>query len=258
MFANMGSSGGGGGGGKPSGGTGGLWKRNPATGKREPGMGYENAPPPAGGERAQRDAGAPKPAEGTPKPAAAATTDASMRQQGLITDKQMTQDERTSLQWYNANGHDRINAELRGTAPVRDQATLDRTTRNLDSIMARSRLRTEAEVHRGTLLETPEAQQMAARWQPGATFRDNGYVSTTVSRRVAEDFGADVEPAPGVQTVAMRIRVPPGTSAIYMPTARPLSRADEQELLLNRGLNYRVLSRTESGGRITLDLEVVP
>jgi hypothetical protein len=189
--------------------------------------------------------------------------DAALRDEGLITQDDLTQEERTSLQWYQGNGHDRINAELRGSAPVRDEWTLDRTTTNIDSIMERSRLKHGIETYRGMLLETPEAQAEIARWQLDTIFKDKAYLSTTVSRDVAGRFGAGGDPFPGVQTVDVRIRAPAGTPGVYMPTAQPdrmVSRGanNEFELLLGRDLSYRVINRTEQGGRIVIELEIVP
>jgi hypothetical protein len=187
------------------------------------------------------------------------TDDATLRSAGLVTDKKLKPAQATSLQWYQGVGHDRINAELRGSERIRDQYTLDNTTRILDSIMQRSRLQQPVTVQRGMLLETSEAQAQIARWQPGTTFRDPGYVSTTVSPDVARRFGAGVTPGDdSVQTVDVRIRVPAGTPAIYMPTAQPLRAVAEQELLLGRNLTYRVVERTEQDGKITVVLEVVP
>lgn len=182
-------------------------------------------------------------------------TDAKLRDAGLVTDTQMTDDERTSLQWYQGVGHDRINAELRGSTKIRDQYTLDRTTENLDSIMDRSKLDQEVTVYRGMYPETPQAEAEVARFQPGATVRDLGYVSTTASTDVAQRFGSDA--------VNISIRVPKDTPAIYMPTAAPLrmtsqGKQNEYELLLGRNLEYRVVSRTERDGGVDIELEVIP
>lgn len=196
-------------------------------------------------------------ADEAPAQQAASTedTDAALRSAGLVADKRMSDEERTSLQWYQGVGHDRINAELRGSARVRDQYTLDRTTENLDSIMDRSKLNREVTVYRGMYPETPQAEAEVARFQPGATVRDLGYVSTTASTDVAQRFGSDA--------VNISIRVPKGTPAIYMPTAAPLrmtsqGKQNEYELLLGRNLEYRVVSRTERDDGVDIELEVIP
>lgn len=189
--------------------------------------------------------------------------DAAMRRQGLVKGSDLSKTEEHTLAWYQGTGHDRINAELRGVIPTRDPYTLDRATSNLDTVMQRSRLKSNVEVHRGMLMDTPEARAVLDRWQPGATFSDPAYVSTTFSRDVAQQFGAGVTPRSDVKTVDVRVRVPAGTPAMYMPTARPNSgvssgTANEYELLLGRGLNYRVVGRSDEGGRVTVDLEVMP
>jgi hypothetical protein len=185
--------------------------------------------------------------------------DAAMRRQGLVKDSDMSQKEKQTLQWYQSVGHDRINTELRGVNPVRDQWALDNATGNLDTLMQRSRLKSNVEVHRGMLLDTPASQAVLDRWQPGATFSDPAYLSTTFDPAVARGFGAGVSPAPGVRSVDVRIRVPAGTPGIYMPSARPLSGVkNEYELLLGRNLNYRVVSRTDEGGRTSIEIEILP
>jgi hypothetical protein len=183
-------------------------------------------------------------------------TDAALRgRSGLISEKRMTNDEKQSLHWYQSAGHDRINAELRGSAKIRDQYTFDRTVGNIDGIMKRSKLNRDVTVYRGVLRETDHAQAEIARMKPGAIIRDRGYVSTTINPAVAKRFGSD--------DVHIRIRVPKGTHAIYMPKARPLSmvsrgKHNEYELLLARNLNYRVVSRRKHGNQIRITLEVVP
>jgi hypothetical protein len=185
---------------------------------------------------------------------ATAKADRSLRKAGLITHKQMTTEEERSLHSYQSSGHDRINAELRGSRAIRDQHTHDTVTGNIDRVMARSKLKHDVTVHRGIYLDTPHAEAELAKWKPGETIRDPGYVSTTASHDVAKRFGAN--------QVHVTIRAPKGTPAIYMPTARPLSMTsrgshNEHEVLLGRNLNYRVVSRKDTPGHTAIEVEVV-
>lgn len=279
MFANMGSSGGGGGGGKPSGGTGGLWARNPETGKREPSQGLEKgAPPPKPGtaraeaaEGAQR-AGAPK---GDDSPAATATptrrfsspdaADAHLRETmgGIKT----TRTEAEALEYYQGGRFQAVNDHLRGVnvlKPGQGKEVVEQQIGGLRSVMNRSATTDNLEVYRGMQVtkSEPRARELLNKWQPGATFREDGFLSTTVDPKIAEGFSGNHtmwSPESGVSAVNVRIRVPAGTPAVYMNAARPRGNTEERELLLRDGLTYRVVSRVERpGGQVDVELEVMP
>jgi hypothetical protein len=88
----------------------------------------------------------------------------------------------------------------------------------------------------------------------GLTWTDEGFSSTTASEDAADYFltGSSA-------SVKMRILVPKGTKAMFLPKAASLTR-DEQEILLNRGLTYRIIRDTErdKNGVRLVDVEVVP
>lgn len=74
----------------------------------------------------------------------------------------------------------------------------------------------------------------------GDVFDDHGYVSTTLSREIAERFKAYVEDREGGQGAVVEVRVPAGTQGAYL-SRLPGFLAQERELLLARGLQYKVV-----------------
>ncbi len=168
----------------------------------------------------------------------------------------LSADERTSLNWYTGAGHDKINNALRGGGGV-DQQTLDRTTGNLDRIANRSRVDVPVQVHRGVLVEDTAGRAYLASLRPGSVHTDKGYVSTTTDKGIAKRFGFGGKGRDGTTAVSITIRVPKGTPAIHMSSARPHQGINESEVLLGRNLRYRVVSRKNTPGHARITLEVV-
>jgi SPP1 gp7 family putative phage head morphogenesis protein len=91
-------------------------------------------------------------------------------------------------------------------------------------------------VYRG--VKSGEREGVTGTLEPGATIRDKGFSSTSISRATAKEFGS----------VLYEIEVPKGTHAAFVPGDGPLK---ESELLLGRNSAFRVLStRQESGQTI--------
>lgn len=90
-----------------------------------------------------------------------------------------------------------------------------------------------------------------ARKMIGATFELKGFTSTSFNRPFAKNWDS--------QSPLLTIEVPPGTKAIYGdPKIFPIGQS-EYELLLDRGLNYRIKDvGTLPNGRINFFLEVLP
>lgn len=88
-------------------------------------------------------------------------------------------------------------------------------------------------VYRG--VKSGEREGVTGVLEPGATIRDKGFSSTSISRTTAKEFGS----------VLYEIEVPKGTHAAFVPGDGPLK---ESELLLGRNSAFKVLStRQESG-----------
>ncbi len=122
----------------------------------------------------------------------------------------------------------------------------------LDAAMDKSKLTADVQVFRGV---GKPGKTFGPAWQEsgdntGMTWVDHGYGSTTANESAVTKFagyGAGVR---------MNITVPAGTPAIGIPTSMARIKA-ERELLLDRGLRYRV-TRDYVGddGVRTLDVEV--
>lgn len=168
---------------------------------------------------------------------------------------------------YESNGHEFVNGALRiaggdlsavsdqpppGVIPshysagrVRDQAE------GVDAAMTVSRTTAPIVVHRGVKsAETifgadPPADLVGREWI------DHGYVSTSVDERATREFASN---GAGVR---MTIQVPEGVGALGIENSQPGLKS-EREVLLQRGLRFRVTGdRTEHGER-HIDVEVVP
>lgn len=188
MFANMGggrgSGGGSGGGAKPSGGTGGLWARNPATGKREPGQGLAKGapPPPAGSPRS----------EGMTRRDVQQLARARQKQQRIANiDRQLRGDisarEHTSLRAE----RDRLQGEVRGHLAGVSPAAADRSNAILNS--------TPAPTVRGRGAAFREAADgvtsaRVIRDRADRRVQETGAAVTRAEQRLAEVRAAGVRP----------------------------------------------------------------
>lgn len=164
--------------------------------------------------------------------------------------------DKNDIGYYQSLGYEKFNGHLRGTldkplTPA-EQASLDRFA----AIVAKSPLKDNVQTYRGMLLETPEARAVVDRWQPGKTFVEPGFISTTTDRATQKMFGGDITNPYG-GSVAMTIRVPAGTPAVYMPIANPQRLTGEYELLLDKGLKYRVISKREIDGNYDVEIEIL-
>lgn len=140
----------------------------------------------------------------------------------------------TAIRTYQAFGDQRINDALRGG----DEDTLgdlDATAlRELDETFAESRASEDLVVYRG--IKDPSSLFGGLFWKPdgdnsGLVWKDRGFTSTTVDRKIGQEFAG---------SVLMRILVPKGTKAMHLSKSPGLTR-DEKEILLNRGLTFRII-----------------
>jgi len=100
--------------------------------------------------------------------------------------------------------------------------------KDIDSVMSESHLPRPIEVYRGI-------GSHFDRFKAGSKFTDKSFVSTTTDPHWARGFGGTV----------MRIRVPAGTRAVRM--ANRSSDPPESEILLHRGLRFRVIGEAPAG-----------
>jgi hypothetical protein len=158
-----------------------------------------------------------------------------------------------ALASYSGMSHATTNHDLRnqGDGPVAPRSR--RAVKAMDAALASSQLTADVEVVR-RVPAGPLA--FGGTWQgrmKGVTFRDAGFVSTSANK--------DLQQVPGYRSTSasaaiMHIRVPKGTHALSM--SRPGDDTGEMELLLDRGLTYRITGHRTIKGQRHFDVEVVP
>lgn len=174
---------------------------------------------------------------------------------------------RNALGYYSDQGYQYVNDALRLAegdatnlpATVRKgipghytQARAEQMVRGIDALMGQSKLKRDVVVWRG--VNDPAASMPG--WNPdgdnvGLEFVDHAYASTTVNEAAARKFagyGAGVK---------MNILVPAGTGAVGIQNSQSGLR-NERELLLQRGLRYRVVQDRVVDGVRTIDVDVIP
>ena len=141
-----------------------------------------------------------------------------------------------------------MNASLRGWAPS-DSPITRKMIKTLDDAMAKSKLTDDVTVHRGVRnTHLIFGQPLPVGDATGFTWTDGGFPSTTVSESAVDAF-TDASS----NTAVLSITVPAGVGAIKISDVD-----DEGEILLNRGLTFRVTR--DNGvvdGRRQLDVEVL-
>lgn len=149
-----------------------------------------------------------------------------------------------------------VNRALRAGTPASD---LDLA--GLDETIARQKLAQPVEVWRGTR----DGMDLTV----GSTFTDAGYVSTTVDRAIADRFthstgwNDTVQRSEGAALV--RMKLPAGQAAApmtekaerYQYRDKGFVAEREREVVLPRGLTYRVTGEDSSGPVRVIDVEVV-
>ena len=162
----------------------------------------------------------------------------------------LTMDEQASIGNYSGDGYSGINGLLRKQMTEKMVDAWDANERlgvrdmvkNLDSAIGRFELKDPIRVYRTCEKDVLES----LKTQPGAIFRDNGYVSTSaLSKKVASG------------NVVMEIDVPPGTG--HGAWINPLSGAEDEEyeFLMPRGSEFKVLGVSERDGDTVVHLEFI-
>lgn len=126
--------------------------------------------------------------------------------------------------------------------------TAARTVAGLDEAMHASPLASEVVTYRG-VGSLPKGITGAV----GETWTNGAYSSTTADVKTAAGFGRD-------GGTVLRLRVPAGVGGVQLSEMPRGGRADEREgeLLLQRGLVYRVVGRSTVDGVPVIDVEVTP
>lgn len=154
----------------------------------------------------------------------------------LATGTGLTPAQKSALtQYMDAGAHDRINKALReGRAAKLKQVD------QIDAAMANSALARDVVVYRGVSARYLFGDGELPGNLSGREWHDPAYMFTSARLERAKGFGGDDQ-------VVLRILVPRDTHAVTIsPYNKASGIADEAELLLDRGLRFRVVSdRTE-------------
>lgn len=138
---------------------------------------------------------------------------------------------------YRAEGFRWANGWLRG-GPESDDAR--RIVDAMDTLFDRAAIPVDRHVTllRGMLNESP------AGWDVGSHIVERGFLSTTTSPQIAEQFSSHI----AVQGWNLRISVPKGTKVVWGDPS-------DSELILNRGHGFRVAGKDEVSKTVWLELE---
>lgn len=167
-----------------------------------------------------------------------------------MTTPSLSDGERSALENYK-NSSLRVNKDARSGNETE-------TTRNLDSAIQKSTLSTNVTVLRG-INPNPDRSPLPTRENEesgrmeflsdytGMEFSDSGFISTTFSKDIANDFVI-----PG-HAIVFEIDVPRGSKALYVSGIKEYSGKDnEHELLLPRNTKFSVIGDSTSNGTRTI------
>lgn len=162
----------------------------------------------------------------------------------------VTAAQRVALRDYQSSFFTAINGQLRNQIEL--GPVVAKAVREIDGVMAASRLRGEVQVWRGIAHPQQLFRDMDMdRDLTGFAWQETAYTSTSALEKVARDFGVrDLGAAP----VLMRIVAPIGTGAVRLGGL-----GDQAEVLLERGLVFRIArdrGLSPAGYRL-IDVEVI-
>lgn len=157
-----------------------------------------------------------------------------------------------SAEEYQQSGNAKINPVLRTGSEVSDEVKT--IVKHLDEMMKETHTERELSTYRGIM---DPAALFGGAWKSdgdntGLSWTDPAFVSTTGDTSMAETFSKYSGKAP--EPTIMKIKLPAGQRALRMES----DHYDQTELLLDRGLKFRIISdnRDENGYR-RLDVEVI-
>ncbi len=117
-----------------------------------------------------------------------------------------------------------------------------KTIDGLDSIFANAKTTKPITVYRGV------PQDVAKQLSTGTIYKDNAFLSTTSDASFAESWAGD-------ESVLMEIDLPIGSPAVSLEEYSQIP--NEHEILLNRGLSYKVTGESMKNGQRVLKMEAI-
>lgn len=156
--------------------------------------------------------------------------------------QRLTGQEADSIFRYTSTSFDGINDYLRGKKMNWDAIELSETDviaqiKHLDSAIARFSLRTNVVVYRGFGWDR--------RVKKGQIINDEGFVSTSVLKSVADGWPLSVARENKLVPTIIEFVVPKGTNALFAESVTAVK--EEYELLLARGQKLEILSTRKEG-----------
>lgn len=159
---------------------------------------------------------------------------------------ELTQDEYLALRTYQGEGYMDIQDGLRHPPP---NPFVEPEIRHMDDAMRRSPLQDDIRVHRGV---DSGRRTFGDAWDSdmtGGEFTERGFMSTTTNETIARQQFSSPVSARGAHVV---LSVPAGTSAIDLGHG-----VSEAEILLDRGLSWRIISDTGPGTGRVIEMELI-
>ena len=167
--------------------------------------------------------------------------------------------EDTSLFDYRSGEHLNVNGKLRGSETRQDHLA-DEIIEELTNVIDRTIVPEDMVVFRGTALPNSVVDRMIET----GSFRDNGFVSTSLNTKIAGDFSDFA--GMNMSEIDMIIKVPKGSKGLYVPTVQDnvlpgLDIDAEWEFLLPPGTEFNLIDAdvdfSSAIGEGTITLEVV-
>jgi hypothetical protein len=155
----------------------------------------------------------------------------------------LTPQQTQAIKEYTGSMYRTVNPKLRDGKPVSKADMKD--VKLMDQAFDGAKTKEPIEVYRG-LGETD--RDLFANIKVGQSFMDHGFVSTSTDKDTAFNF------ARGDTPTVMRVQVPTGSKAISVDALSAFKKSgyvtrSENEILLNRGGSYKVVSITPGKGK---------
>lgn len=140
---------------------------------------------------------------------------------------------------YTTGGYDNVNAFLNGKYKPEgiNKVFIDREIETIDEAMSKFDLKDNIVTYRGT------NKKYYDKYNVGDTFTEKVYYSTSLKENNAKEFLSKHKSVDNDNSMLVEIRVPKGTKSLYVGENGNFKQ--EYELLLSKGLKYKVIEKKE-------------
>ncbi|MEP1597578.1 MAG: ADP-ribosyltransferase [Hyphomonas sp.] len=171
--------------------------------------------------------------------------------ESLTTRKRLTEQQKIEIKDYKEGNYRPLNQYLRNPSGVRKTLAkeYDQQVKTIDSAISKSTLNEDVTVYRGIKHKTlaQNAEQLVGKEISAA-----GFQSTSLSRRVAQDFVGF-----GDDAVIFEIRARKGLKAMRMDEFETANVAREKELLFSRGQKAKVTGVRKEGRATVIEMDYI-